>query len=372
MSDTGIGFPQEQASALFEPFVQGDGSSTRRYGGTGLGLAISKQLVEIMGGRIGVESKEGQGSKFWFTAVFKKQAKKEPYTKSAILPKENLVGIGAAGSDRGASRLPAPQQVRVLLAEDNTVNQAVAQAMLAKIGYRVTLVANGREALQALKDADFDLVLMDCEMPEMDGYEATRRIRDSRAKTRNPQIPIIAVTADAMSGDREKCLQAGMSDYIAKPVELPNLASTLTKWLKLAAAEHPIKDSPALSPAEARAIFNPETMLARLMNDKNLASKVITAFLEDAPKQLNALKRMLDQGDTDGARRQAHTLKGAAATMSAETLRALCAEAQEAAAAQDFKRASTLLVQMQEQFAVLKTALRQLEWLVQSTSGGGQ
>ena len=113
-------------------------------------------------------------------------------------------------------------------------------------------------------------------------------------------------------------------------------------------------------------------MLARLMNDKNLASKVVTAFLEDAPKQLNALKRMLDQGDTDGARRQAHTLKGAAATMSAETLRALCAEAQEAAAAQDFKRASTLLVQMQEQFAVLKTALRQLEWLVQSTSGGGQ
>ena len=346
ITDTGIGLRQERASLLFEPFVQGDGSSTRRYGGTGLGLTISRQLVELMGGQIGVESQEGKGSTFWFTAVFEKQP---PNHAGASDAKESLPAVPPRASTSPPATNPASPQPRVLLAEDNLVNQAVAQAMLTKLGYHADLVANGVEALHVLCEAAYDLVLMDCEMPEMDGFEATRRIRDPHAGARNPFIPVIAITAGAMSGDREKCLEAGMSDYLTKPVEPQKLAEMLGKWLTPSAA---VTQSPApvRSPVQNAPVFDSKALLARLMDDRRLASTVLAGFLHDAPKQIRALKKMLDQGDADGARRQAHTLKGAAATMSAETLRALCFEAQEAASARDLNRASALIPQMQEQF----------------------
>jgi PAS domain S-box-containing protein len=372
VTDTGIGFRQERASALFEPFVQADGSSTRRYGGTGLGLTISKQLAELMGGRIGAESEEGKGSTFWFTAVFQKQPEKQ-------LPEKALPN--AQGSLAAAKRgIPLPatgraaRQARILLAEDNAVNQAVAEAMLTKLGYHADVVSNGVEALRALREADYDLVLMDCGMPEMDGYEATRRIRDRRAGTRNPQIPIVALTADAMSGDRDKCMAAGMSDYVAKPVEVRKLGDMLEKWLGPVASElrseaGEIRPPVGPSPAELEAVFNPKELLARLMGDQDLASKVIAAFLDDAPKQMRTLKKMLEEGDAEGARRQAHTLKGAAATLSAEALRAACSEAQEAATANDLERASILLLRMQEQFERLRTTLQQSGWRHQASGG---
>jgi PAS domain S-box-containing protein len=229
ISDTGVGFRQDRASALFEPFVQADGTSTRRYGGTGLGLTISKQLCEMMGGRIGAESEEGKGSTFWFTAVFEKQTR-------ADVPLEAKASAAAAGAVSGPSERPLREvreksHARILLAEDNVINQKVALAILRRAGYEADVVVSGIEALQALADADYDLVLMDCDMAEMDGYEATRRIRDRRALTRNPKIPIIAVTASAMAGDRDKCFQAGMSDYIAKPIGPQQLREMLKKWL---------------------------------------------------------------------------------------------------------------------------------------------
>jgi PAS domain S-box-containing protein len=356
VSDTGIGFPQERASALFEPFVQADGSSTRRYGGTGLGLTISKQLAELMGGRIGVESQAGKGSTFWFTAVFQKQPEKQ---MAEAAPE--------GGISRSTTVAPTPQ-ARILLAEDNSVNQVVAQAMLMKLGYYADLVSNGLEALQALRQADYDLVLMDCGMPEMDGYEATQRIRDCRGGTRNPLIPIVALTADAMSGDRDKCLAAGMNDYVAKPVDVRKLGELLEKWLKPASAGQ-VNPPTDQMPAELEAVFNPKQLLARLMGDQDLAGKVITAFLDDAPKQLRTLKKMLEEGDADGALRQAQTLKVAAATLAAEALRAFCSEAQEAAAAHDLERASILLLRMQEQFERLKTTLQQSGWRHQALGG---
>ncbi len=363
VTDSGIGFRQEQASALFEPFVQADGSSTRRHGGTGLGLTISKQLAELMGGQIGVESQEGKGSTFWFTAVFEKQPEKQ-------LPARTLTMTSASGSLAAAAAVralqppaavPASRQARILLAEDNPVNQAVALAMLTKLGYHADLVSSGVEALEALRQADYDLVLMDCGLPEMDGYEATRRIRDGGAGTRNPLIPIIAITADAMSGDRDKCLAAGMSDYVAKPVEVRELGDILGKWLQSSSAS-PVNAPTDRIPAELEPVFSPREFLARLMGDQDLASKVVAAFLEDAPRQLRALQGMIEKGDAEGAQRQAHTLKGAAATLSAEALRALCAEAQKAAAANDLERASILLPRMQEQFERLKTTLQQSGW----------
>ena len=251
-------------------------------------------------------------------------------------------------------------------------NQEVAVAMLKKLGYSTDLVANGAAALEALRKADYDVVLMDCEMPEMDGYEATKRIRDLRAGTRQPRIPIIAITADAMTGDRDKCLQAGMSDYIAKPVELRTLADVLEKWLNSPAddADSPARESPANTEAVShQTVFNQEDLLARLMGDEGLASKVIAGFLDDAPRQLLTLKKMLEEGDTDGARQQAHALKGAATTMSAEALRELYSEAQDAAAAGELSRALALLPRLQEQFELLRTALKKSGWCSQ-TSGG--
>ena len=393
--DTGIGFPQARAASLFEPFVQADGSSTRRYGGTGLGLTISKQLVEMMGGQIRAESQEGKGSTFWFTVTFAKQSEKQPPSNASIETKRNE-DVPAARPVLPATVAARPhRQARILLAEDNLTNQAVAEAMLNKLDYCAHLVANGEEALHALRENDYDLVLMDCEMPTMDGYEATRRIRDCRAGTRDPHIPIIAITADAMTGDREKCLQAGMSDYIAKPVELQKLAHVLEKWLNLkwiaatasaggvsasgaellvkSTAKSPtppvvinlaVSDSAVFNPAIFNpAVFSPEELLARLMDDKELARKVVAGFLEDVPRQLLCLKNMLAEGDEEGARRTAHTLKGASATVPAGTLRALSAETQLAVSAREFSRASILLVQLQEQFELLKATLKHSGWV---------
>ena len=232
VSDTGIGIPANRQDILFSPFNQVDGSTTRKYGGTGLGLAISKQLAELMGGEIGVESEEGKGSTFWFTAVFEKQltGSGPEDEKFAKIEGEGAIDRSAAGptiSENGK------RKIRILVAEDNPVNQKVAQAMLKKMGLRADVVANGQEAVNALKTIPYDLVLMDCQMPEMDGFEATRSIRLEGSKVLNPRIPIIAMTAFAMQGDRKKCTQAGMSDFIGKPVQQRELVNMLARWLAI-------------------------------------------------------------------------------------------------------------------------------------------
>ncbi|MCX6678300.1 MAG: PAS domain S-box protein [Methanothrix sp.] len=232
VSDTGIGIPANLQEILFTPFTQADGSTTRKYGGTGLGLAISKQLAELMGGKIGVESKEGKGSTFWFTTVFEKQPARPESAEELV---EN---VGKGTIERFAAR-PAISQtlkrkIRILVAEDNPVNQKVAQAMLRNMGLQADVVANGQEAVNALRIIPYDLVLMDCQMPEMDGFEATSIVREQGSKALNPGIPIIAMTALAMQGDREKCIQAGMNDFIAKPVQQRELAEMLARWLAIA------------------------------------------------------------------------------------------------------------------------------------------
>jgi len=230
--DTGIGIPENRQDILFSPFSQVDGSTTRRYGGTGLGLAISRQLAELMGGEIGMESKVGVGSTFWFTAVFEKQI-----ARMISADDEPMVIDRTGAIDRIATRpVISPsfkRKIRILVAEDNPVNQKVAQALLGKMGLQSDVVANGREAVNALQTTPYDLVLMDCQMPEMDGYEATSIIRQLGSKALNPRIPIIAMTALAMHGDREKCIQAGMNDFIAKPVLRRELVGMLARWLPI-------------------------------------------------------------------------------------------------------------------------------------------
>jgi signal transduction histidine kinase/ActR/RegA family two-component response regulator len=215
--DTGIGIPRQVQRKLFNSFTQADGSTTRKYGGTGLGLAIVRQLVTMMHGSLGVDSEVAKGSCFWIEIGFE-------------IPE----GVSLAPA------MPQPEkdeslQGKVLLVEDNPVNQAVAKKMLEKIGLHYELCADGRQAVALLAQRhDFDAVLMDCQMPVMDGYEATGEIRRVEQQDRRRRLTVIAMTANAMEGDRDKCLEAGMDDYVAKPVKLAELKQVLARWLKAA------------------------------------------------------------------------------------------------------------------------------------------
>ena len=212
VEDTGIGIPAAKLPDLFNPFSQADASMARRYGGTGLGLSISKRLVELMGGSMEAHSREGVGSRFQFTLS---------------LP------VGTLDPPAPAPQVPAgepSQHLRVLVVEDNAINQRVISKLLEKIGHRADMAGNGLEALAALTDRPYDLVLMDCQMPEMDGFEATRCLRDPASGVLDPKVRVVALTANAMVGDRERCLAAGMDDYLPKPVQMPALQGILAKW----------------------------------------------------------------------------------------------------------------------------------------------
>jgi PAS domain S-box-containing protein len=254
VSDTGIGLDTANYSKLFQPFSQVDSSLARRYGGAGLGLAISKRLVELMGGEIGVESEVGKGSDFWITvplqlveedetdgaggktsdtvaaAQQEKQVTMSHQEGSAWRPKY----LPEVASHNGYHPMTDPAQSaqpQILLVEDNQVNQKVAIAQLKRMGYTVEAVLNGREAVEAVERQVYAVILMDCQMPEVDGFEATRMIRaleDGRGRS----VPIIAMTANAMNGDREACLEAGMNDYLAKPIRPHELQAILQKWLE--------------------------------------------------------------------------------------------------------------------------------------------
>jgi len=222
VQDTGIGMDEKSMAILFRPFVQAH-ASTRQYGGTGLGLAISRQLAELMGGRIGVSSQPGVGSCFWLEL---------PFTPARSAPRP-----AHSGQDRWES-LDVPCG-RVLIAEDNPVNQLVAVGMLKRLGCHADVVGNGKEAVEALRRLPYDLVFMDCHMPEMDGFEASRTIRAQEAgnHVHNRHVPIIAMTASALSGDRERCLEAGMDDYLPKPVRPDELVSVVKRWMKTESSE---------------------------------------------------------------------------------------------------------------------------------------
>jgi CheY-like chemotaxis protein len=213
VEDDGIGISPEVQKGLFQPFTQGDSSTTRRFGGTGLGLSICKRLVELLGGEIGLESAEGKGSTFWFT-IFAGRA-----NQTAPAEAEMAIQPPVAHKSRGG---------RILVVEDSIVNQMVAVRLLKKLGYDTDVAANGLEAIDAVERSSYHAVLMDCQMPEMDGFEATRRLRE-REQGQGKRLPIIAMTANAMKGDREICLEAGMDDYVPKPVHEEDLRAVLDR-----------------------------------------------------------------------------------------------------------------------------------------------
>jgi signal transduction histidine kinase/CheY-like chemotaxis protein/HPt (histidine-containing phosphotransfer) domain-containing protein len=511
--DTGIGIPEDKIGMIFSDFTQADASTTRQYGGTGLGLAISKQLAELMGGEIGVESEVGKGSAFWFTARLVKQpdgahaeilppadlhhvralivddnatnrqilttrltswgmrTTETPDGPSALealvqafdagdpfriavvdmqMPgmdgetlgsaikadkrlacthlvmltsmgtrgeARRLAEIGFAGylnkpirhhelksllsrtlAERGASE-PCPQPIvtrhsahalmnrfagskaRILLAEDNITNQQVALGILKKLGLQADVVANGAEALKAMETLPYDLILMDVQMPVMDGIEATKRIRNyeleitNQAQTGNTSssfvirnssfpIPIIAMTAHAIQGDREKCLAAGMNDYISKPVSPQALADRLEKWLMKSETEGGLmKDEQDFGKelavkTDKLPVWNKPGMLERLLGDEDLAKTIQEGFLTDIPQRIYALKIFLETGDLPAAERQAHTIKGAAANIGGERLRAAAFEMEKAAMGQELTAAGAFMRELETQFDRLKEAMQ--------------
>jgi len=255
VKDTGPGIPPEALKRLFTVFSQADESTTRRYGGTGLGLAISRQLVEAMGGRIGVESRVGRGSTFWFTVRMDEVADGESRGTAgpAITARAQVVASRAAATPVRTRTRPVridavPDHAggprRVLLAEDNPINRRIALTMLEALGYEVTCAANGREAVEQARASRFDVILMDCQMPELDGIAATVEIRalesdrDTAADGSN-RVPIVALTANAINGDRERCLEAGMNDYLSKPFAKQDLARVVARWTTQGAVATP-------------------------------------------------------------------------------------------------------------------------------------
>ena len=476
VSDTGIGIPADRMNVLFEAFSQVDASTTRKYGGTGLGLTISKQLAEMMGGQIGVESKEEKGTTFWFTAVFEKQLegleaeyvvsgeiedkhilivddndtnrqvlkeqlklcgcafdeasngsealdklrlaasagnpfhfaivdmqmpemdgetfgdkiKEDPDLKSTILIM--LTSIGQRGDAKRAkeigfaayltkpvkrsqlyeclraavglptdvaAKVPRPivtkhtisedrkQKVRILIAEDNIVNQKVALAILKKIGYHADAVANGKEAVNALEIIPYDLVFMDVQMPVMDGLEATREIRkreeefkaeSSKLKAKDAassdklsalsfqhsarpkRVPIVAMTAHAMAGHRQQCIDAGMDDYVSKPVNPEELIEVIER--QISGSAELVKPAALVGTQLVEEdVFDRSALLERVGGDKDLLSEIIAMFIEDIPVQLEELKQGIKENDAAVIRDQGHKIKGASATVGAETMR---------------------------------------------------
>jgi CheY-like chemotaxis protein/HPt (histidine-containing phosphotransfer) domain-containing protein len=247
---------------------------------------------------------------------------------------------------------------RILLAEDNITNQQVALGILKKFGLQASGVFNGIEALQMVKTEAFNLVLMDVQMPEMDGLEATRRIRRLPSFVR--EIPIIAMTAHAMQGDREKCLQAGMNDYISKPVTPQGLSEVLAKWLpsiEAGAMHEPETVSPSNMASSEIEIWDVQGMLERMMGDKELAKMIVEGFIGDLPKQIQAMKNFIENKDIVGCERQAHTIKGAAANVGGRALSSAASEMEILAKNGDIIGFQSLLIEMEKKFDQLRNSM---------------
>jgi len=280
------------------------------------------------------------------------------------------------GGGTAAPEVPAPplvtrhslnenrrRAIRILLAEDNLTNQQVALGILGHLGFKADTAATGLEALQALRTVPYDIVLMDIQMPEMDGFEATRAIRSGKSGALNPKVPIVAMTAHAMKGDRERCLEAGMDDYLSKPIVPQALAEALDKWLGEAPSRPAADPAPKeMSPAPGDpAVFDRPALLDRLMNDAALVKDIIASFLEDMPRQLQTLRGHIERGDAAAAGRQAHTIRGAAANMSGPALSAVAARMEKAGRAGSLEEIADLLPELEREFERLRAAMQEAQ-----------
>ncbi|NOU10566.1 MAG: PAS domain S-box protein [Nitrospira sp.] len=380
--DTGIGISPEAQAHLFAAFSQADGSTTRKYGGTGLGLAIVKQLVTLMGGDIKLHSAPGEGSTFTFSAYFKEC----DAVQRLQPPSAEESGIDAAPF---AHHAEGSEPVRILLVEDNPVNREVACGMLEMLNLRIDTAENGREAVAAVERAEYALIFMDCQMPEMDGFTATQLIREREASTPPPfhinvrrslsHVPIVALTAHAMHGDREVCLAAGMDDYLTKPFTLSQLEQVLARWVfngKSVRGEvcgdvtsAPLQQNPT-HPQEVPApqivqprqdtIVEPTTIdqaaLAAIRalqrpGQPNIVARIVTQYMDSSPELIDRIRRAVLSKDAVELRAAAHRLKSSSAQLGATALASDCRELEMMGAREESERADETFKKLERHYA---------------------
>ena len=310
VEDTGIGITAAEVKRLFQPFTQADSSASRRRGGTGLGLAISKRIVELMGGRTGVESTPGRGSLFWFEV----ELKLPPTLPQGISPPAHAEVFAPDSGAAGLSPTPGVRPLRILVAEDHDTNRRLVRFMLESLGYRANFAANGFEAIDAWERYENDVILMDCQMPEMDGFQATHEIRRreaARPATSRPPVRIIALTANALKGDRERCLAAGMDAYISKPFTAQQLRAALEERPPATVASVAPAPSPPPIAVPVPPIFDPErpTELCLELGDEGV-SAIIDDFLADLPQRIAELSALAGTDRRGEVARLAHSLQG--------------------------------------------------------------
>ncbi|HRE19065.1 MAG TPA: response regulator [Rhodocyclaceae bacterium] len=317
VKDSGIGLTEEQQGRLFRAFSQADASTSRRFGGTGLGLAISRQLVQSMGGDIKVESTPGKGSTFSFLVRVGCPGEAESAELKARLLKPS--GLREAVTTTAQSLKGA----RVLVAEDNEINQQVVSEFLKLGGLEVVLASDGEQALQCLRQQPFDVVLMDMMMPRMDGLEATRLLR---AEPRWSRLPVIALTANATPEDRERCLQAGMNDFLTKPIDPNDLFRVLLLWVKISPLQTTVNAPlPEAAASEESALpdlpgINTALLLHRMRGKTAACRRILTMFARQSAGIEIRFRNLIDTADWEGGQRLAHTVKGTAGNIAAEQL----------------------------------------------------
>lgn len=370
--DTGVGIPADKLSRIFDSFAQADASTTRKYGGTGLGLSISTRLVELMGGEIWVDSEVGKGSTFSFTLA------------TSEVPESELEDPAEE-----TDKLELPASFSILLAEDNPINQQLGILTLEAAGHQVTVANNGREAVDHYKEGQFDFILMDVQMPELDGFQATAEIRALEEKS-GTSIPIIALTAHAMKGDKERCLAAGMDGYVSKPLDPAKLMEVMLELApesalnKAANTEQPAKEEePAPKkptppsedgpePAEETGqeseqaddqeedagLFDAEALLRRSGGQEAVAKMVAGQLLQLLPKSITELGEVVKSRDKEKTRRQAHSMKGMVANFGSSVLASLAGELEHHDLEKDPEGADTLFAQIEEKAELLTVEIK--------------
>lgn len=344
VTDTGIGLDEEVREQIFHPFTQADASTTRRFGGTGLGLAICREIVEKMNGEIGVESKLENGSRFWFTAEFLN------VEETANAQETEEVQI-----ESGENR----KNVKILIVEDNEINREVASAMLKNIGIEAESVENGAKAVEFCAKKDLDVVLMDCQMPEMDGFAAAKAIRENQGRGKRPKI--IALTASSSFEERQKCFSAGMDDFLTKPLEKNKLIKTLNKYCF---TENPLEnlDLPEkFSQHSLAEIIAPETLKNFLEiesnGEKNFTFEMILLFCTNAESGIAEIEDALKSKDAALICRKAHQLKGSSANLGAMKLVELFDDLENNIQKESWTESENLLAEIFKEIEKLKKAI---------------
>ncbi|MDB5034937.1 MAG: hypothetical protein JWQ98_2178 [Chlorobi bacterium] len=355
VTDTGIGIADDVIGELFRPFTQADSSTTRKFGGTGLGLAISKKLVEMMGGEIGVTSRPGAGSTFWFTIAFEKGSPMPERLEIQIPAQSN----GHVHPDNGVNGVMPIGNFQILVAEDNIINQKVTFRQLEKLGYKADVVSNGLEVLQAMERKDYDLILMDCQMPEMDGFETATEIRKREGEGKH--VPIVALTASAMFGARDECTKAGMDGYLSKPVKIDDLGDLLAEYAESNAALPPAADPVADTGVDDITL---DSAIIRGLRDlspegeRGIFDELAETYLAGAEERAEELHEAMEAGSCAGVERISHKLKGGVSILGASRLAQLCDMLELRGAEETLDGAENILREIDEELVRVAAALR--------------